>query len=85
MQTKLSSKGQVVLPGSIRRKLGLRAGESLAATVDDGRIILSRQHTPFRRVRILRDPLTGLPVLAAGAGAPKLSSTQVHELLAEFP
>ena len=33
MQTKLSSKGQVVLPGPIRRKLGLRPGEPLAATV----------------------------------------------------
>ena len=85
MQTKLSSKGQVVLPWPIRRKLGLRSGESLAATVEDGRIILSRRNAALRRVRILTDPLTGLPVLAAGARAPKLSSAQVNELLAEFP
>ena len=31
MQTRVSSKGQVVLPGPIRRKLGLRAGDELEA------------------------------------------------------
>jgi AbrB family looped-hinge helix DNA binding protein len=29
METKLSTKGQVVLPGPVRRKLGLRAGDPL--------------------------------------------------------
>ena len=73
------------MPSPIRHKLGLRPGESLAATVEDGRIILSWRSAPVRKIGILTDPLTGLPVLAAGAGAPKLTSAQVNELLAEFP
>lgn len=35
--------------------------------------------------RIIKDPLTGFPVLTAGSGAPKLTSKQVAEILAEFP
>lgn len=85
MQTKLSSKGQVVLPGPIRRKLGLRAGEVLAASVQEGRIILTRKAAPARKVRIVTDPLSGLPVLTGSAGTAKLTSAEVHELLAEFP
>ena len=85
MQTTLSSKGQVVLPGPIRRKLGLRPGDVLAASVEDGRIILRRQDVPVRTCRIVTDRATGLPVLVGAAQAPKLTSAQVRELLADFP
>jgi len=34
MQTKISTKGQVVLPGPIRRRLGLQAGDPLDAKVE---------------------------------------------------
>ena len=85
MQTTLSSKGQVVLPSPIRRKLGLRPGDVLAASVDNGRIILKRRDVPVRACRIVIDRATGLPVLAGAAPAPKLTSAQVRELLADFP
>ena len=85
MQTTLSSKGQVVLPSPIRRKLGLRPGDVLAASVEDGRIILRRQGVPVRACRIVTDRVTGLPVLAGAAQAPELTSAQVRELLADFP
>src|SRR4051812_28851806 len=75
--TKLSSRGQVVLPRSIRRKLGLLPGETFAVTVEDERIILTRS----RMARIVSDPASGLPVLTVGT-APKLSSAQVAEMLA---
>lgn len=34
---------------------------------------------------IIRDPVTGLPVLDAGAGAPLLSSKEVLKIQADFP
>jgi AbrB family looped-hinge helix DNA binding protein len=85
MQTKVSTKGQVVLPHPIRRKLGLRAGDPLDATLEGGCIVLTPHRTRSQKVRILRDPITGLPVLSGGPDAPVLSSKQVQEILSEFP
>jgi hypothetical protein len=33
----------------------------------------------------VRDPLTGLPVLSAGPGAPILTRKAVEEILSKFP
>ncbi len=85
MQTKISSKGQIVLPSSIRRKLGLHPGDQLEASTEGERIILTRRSARAKEARIVTDAITGLPVLTAGTGAPKLMSRQVTELLAEFP
>ena len=85
MQTRISSKGQVVLPGPIRRKLGLRAGDALDARVKDGRIVLVPQQGRRAKSAIRRDSVTGLPVLTAGPGAPRLTSEQVREILSNFP
>jgi AbrB family looped-hinge helix DNA binding protein len=85
METKISTKGQVVLPSPIRRKLGLRTGDPLDAKVEGGSIVLTPRSTRSRIVSILIDPITGLPVLSAGPGAPILSSKQVHEILSDFP
>lgn len=85
MQTKVSTKGQVVLPSPIRRKLGIRAGDSLDANIERGRIVLSpRTKRPYR-ARIVRDPVTGLPALSAGPEAPTLTSKEVEEIIASFP
>ena len=35
--------------------------------------------------KIIIDQITKLPVLTAGDGLPKLTSKEVHELLADFP
>jgi AbrB family looped-hinge helix DNA binding protein len=85
METRLSTKGQVVLPGPIRRKLGLRTGDPLDAKVEGGRIVLTPRTKRSRAVRIIIDPITGLPVLTAGPNAATLSSQQVSEILSEFP
>lgn len=85
MQTKLSTKGQVVLPGPIRRKLGLQSGDALDADLVDGRIILTPKKGKSRRARIIKDPATGWPVLTAGSSSPKLTHKQVEEILADFP
>jgi AbrB family looped-hinge helix DNA binding protein len=85
METKLSTKGQVVLPGPIRRELRLQPGDSLDAKVQAGRVILTPRRKRSRLAKILIDPITGLPVLSAGPQAPPLTSRQVREILAEFP
>lgn len=85
MQTVVSTKGQVVLPKPIRHKLGLRAGDPLDAAVEGGRIVLTPRRTRSREVKILRDPITGLPVLSGGRNASALTSKQVAEILFEFP
>lgn len=85
MQTKLSSKGQVVLPGPLRRHLGLRAGDSLDARIEAGRIVLTPHPKRPRQARIMQDPVTGLPVLSAGADAPEMSSREIAEILTNFP
>ena len=85
METKVSTKGEVVLPGSLRRRLGIRAGDPLDADIEAGRIVLTPRKRRPRRVRIIADPVTGLPVLSAGAGAPALSSKEVEEILVNFP
>jgi AbrB family looped-hinge helix DNA binding protein len=85
MQTRVSTKGQIVLPKPIRRKLGLRAGDLLDTTVAGGRIVLTPRMTRSKQVKIIPDPITGLPVLSGGQDAPVLTSKQVAEILSEFP
>jgi AbrB family looped-hinge helix DNA binding protein len=85
METKVSTKGQVVLPGRLRRKLGILAGDPLDVDIEAGRIILTpRKRRPWK-VRIIADSVTGLPVLHAGSDAPQLRSKDVEEILANFP
>lgn len=85
MTTKVSSKGQVVLPGPLRRKLGIRTGDPLEAKIEAGRIVLIPQRKRSHKTRIVTDPATGLPVLSAGPNAPILSSKEVREILTNFP
>lgn len=86
METKLSTKGQVVLPGPIRRRLSLKPGDTLDAKVQAGRVVLTPRRTAQSpRASIVVDRVTGLPVLSAGPEAPLLTSKQVGEILVEFP
>jgi len=84
METKLSTKGQVVLPSQIRRKLGLRTGDPLDARVESGSVVLTPRRARTRRPRITVDQLTGLPVLSV-ADAPLLTNKDVEEILSSFP
>jgi len=85
MQTRISTKGQVVLPSPIRRKLGLRPGDPLDAKIEGESVILTPRKKRRRKAKIVIDRLTGLPVLTLGPGAPVLTSKEVEEILAEFP
>ncbi len=87
MQTKVSTKGRVVLPGPIRRKLGIEAGDSLDADIKNGNIVLTPKPKVKRprKARIITSPVTGLPVIDAGENAPILTSEMVREMLNDFP
>jgi AbrB family looped-hinge helix DNA binding protein len=85
METKVSTKGQVVLPSRIRNKLGLRPGDLLDARVEGGRIVLTPRKIRAKKASIIIDPITGLAVLSAGPDAPTLTSKQVDEILSTFP
>jgi AbrB family looped-hinge helix DNA binding protein len=85
MQTRVSTKGQIVLPGQLRRRLGIRPGDPLDVGVEGQRIVLTIRPQRIRAARIIADPVTGLPMLDAGTDAPVLSSREVDEILSNFP
>jgi AbrB family looped-hinge helix DNA binding protein len=85
MRTKLSTKGQVVLPQGIRRRLNLHPGDLFETRIEGERIVLVPKKKRTKAGRIIKDPLTGFPVLTAGKNAPVLKSEDVAEILADFP
>jgi AbrB family looped-hinge helix DNA binding protein len=85
MQTKVSTKGQIVLPGPLRRKLDIRAGDSLDVSVEQGRIVLTQASKPKYDARMVQDPVTGFISIDMGPDAPVLTSEMVRELLTDFP
>jgi AbrB family looped-hinge helix DNA binding protein len=85
MQTRVSTKGQIVLPAPVRRKLGISAGDALDISVEQDRIVLSAPKKKKYTARIIEDPITGFPVIDVGPDAPVLTSEMVRELLVDFP
>jgi AbrB family looped-hinge helix DNA binding protein len=85
MQTRVSTKGQIVLPGPLRRRLGIRPGDPLEISVEKDRIVLTQANKPKYEARIVEDPVTGFTALDLGPDAPVLTSEMVKELLADFP
>jgi len=85
MQTRVSTKGQVVLPAALRLKLGISAGDPLDISIEQDRIVLTVAPKPRLEARIIKDPITGFPVIDVGPDAPVLTSEMVRELLVDFP
>ena len=85
MKTKVSTKGQIVLPGPLRRRLDIRAGDSLEISVEQDRIVLTGPKRKHTKARIIQDPITGFPTIDAGPDAPVLTSEMVRDLLKDFP
>jgi len=85
METRISTKGQVVLPSRVRQKLGLRAGDALDVKLEGDAIVLRPRRRGRRKARIITDPRTGLPALTFGPGAPILTHKQVKAMLSDFP
>jgi len=85
METKLSTKGQIVIPDPLRRRLGLQPGDRLDISVDAGRIVLTPRTKPAVQAQIVKDPDTGIPMIDLGPDAPILTHEEVKEMLADFP
>jgi AbrB family looped-hinge helix DNA binding protein len=85
MKTRVSTKGQIVLPAPLRRRLGIRAGDPLDIAIEQDRIVLTASKKKTYKARIIDDPITGLPVIDVGPDAPILTSEMVRELLVDFP
>jgi hypothetical protein len=47
--------------------------------------VLSAPRKPKYKARIIKDPITGFPVIDVGPDAPVLTSEMVRELLVDFP
>lgn len=77
MRTTIDSAGRVVIPKSIRERLGLRGGEAVDVEEREGRIELSR---PRREVELVEGE-HGLLVAAPGTEMPGLGPEEVRELL----
>lgn len=69
----------------VATKAGYRAGDALTAKIEAGRIVLIPQKKRPHKIKIVKDPITGFPVLSAGPNAPILTSKEVREILADFP
>ena len=85
MQTKLSTKGQIVLPGPVRRRLGLRTGDALDVNVEGGRVVLTPRQPRKSKAKIITDPVSGSPVITLGPDAPVLTRAEVRDILSNFP
>jgi len=85
MQTRVSTKGQIVLPGPLRRKLDIRPGDSLDIAIEKDRIVLTQTSKPKYEARLVEDPVTGFTAIDLGPDAPILTSEMVRELLTDFP
>ena len=90
MNMRVTGDGQIALPEALLTRLGIRAGDTLKATVvsEHGgpRILLTPQQPQEKyELKIITDPLTGWPVLSAGPNAPIMTSEDVAELLVDFP
>ena len=78
MRTTLSSKGQVVIPLEIRKRLGLPEGAVISCEIEDGKIILDPN--PHGTGAVLAEE-DGRPVLVAPPGSPEMTPELVKEIL----
>jgi AbrB family looped-hinge helix DNA binding protein len=63
-RTKISSKGQVVIPAELREQLGLSQGTPATWTEDDGRLILTPMSLQrIRQIRGCLKPAPGEPTM----------------------
>ena len=84
MNTIVSSKGQVVLPCPIRRKLGIEAGDPLEARIEGNHIVLIPQAKTKRKPTIRISKVTGMPMLNLGSNALKITNEWVRDRLVNF-
>jgi AbrB family looped-hinge helix DNA binding protein len=80
--SRLSTKGQLVIPAQLRKALNLRPGDKVEMKLEGRRLVLQRA-TP--RAAGLRRGKFGRPVLVTSKGAPVMTTESVNALLEELP
>ena len=80
--TKMSSKGQVVIPGSVRDKLSLKEGQVLAVSTEDNLIVLKILDNPMEEddLRTLEEIKTAWKEISEG----KFKKTNDKDFLKEI-
>jgi AbrB family looped-hinge helix DNA binding protein len=84
MTTKLSSKGQVVLPKQARMRLHLRAGMKFVCKVQGHSIVLTPEHPVSKRPRLIQDAHSGLRITKSPAEM-RVTNEDVRAALLVFP
>jgi AbrB family looped-hinge helix DNA binding protein len=77
----LSTKGQLVIPSSIRKALHLQPGDRVELKMESQRLIIRRDEP--KRAKLVKK--NGRKVLVAPPGAPPMTPDLVKTLLEDFP
>jgi AbrB family looped-hinge helix DNA binding protein len=78
MMITIDRAGRVVIPQTLRRRLGLEAGSKLEVEEVDGGIML--RPASIVRIEVAAD---GLPILRAPEGTPAMTTDDVRRLVEE--
>jgi AbrB family looped-hinge helix DNA binding protein len=84
MTTKLSTKGQIVLPKQVRARLQVKPGTTFICKVEGGSIVLTPEHPPAERPKLVRDTKTGLMITKSPTHV-KVSGDDVRTAMMDFP
>jgi bifunctional DNA-binding transcriptional regulator/antitoxin component of YhaV-PrlF toxin-antitoxin module len=82
MKAVLSSKGELVIPGSLLKRYGLHAGATVVLEAREGEIAL-RPDSELPKARLVRQGDDVL--LEASADAPAMTPENVKQLLEDWP
>ena len=80
--SRLSTKGQLVIPTRFRKALNLQPGDKVEVTLEGQRLFLERK-SPCGAVLV--SGRFGRPVLVSAKGAPAITTESVIALLDELP
>jgi AbrB family looped-hinge helix DNA binding protein len=80
--SRLSTKGQLVIPARLRKALNLRPGDKVEIVLEGKGLVLRRQSQ--RGARLKRGRF-GRMVLKAAHGAPPMTTESINALLEELP
>jgi AbrB family looped-hinge helix DNA binding protein len=78
----ISTKGQLVIPQTIRKALNLRAGDKVSFSLEGEKLLVQREGA--KKARLVKGKF-GRPVLLAPKDAPAMTPERVKALLNELP
>ena len=79
--SRLSTKGQLVIPSRFRQALHLRPGDGVSIKMEGGKLVL--QPEGAARARLVEE--MGRKVLVAPRGALPMTAARIKDILSDFP